>query len=158
MSLKMGKKAPDFTLPSTSGKKFTLSQDCKGKACIIYFYPKDFTKVCTAEACDFRDQFGALRDLDVLVIGISRDDISTHLKFQKEYNLPFELLSDEKGNVCNAYDALIPLIRVPKRITYFLDKDHIVRGAFSDMFESKAHVEEMMKIIKSKKSNNLSNT
>jgi len=62
MSLKIGKKAPDFTLPSTSGKKFTLSQDCKGKACIIYFYPKDFTKVCTAEACDFRDQFGAFRE------------------------------------------------------------------------------------------------
>jgi peroxiredoxin Q/BCP len=149
MALKIGKKAPDFTLPSTSGKDFSLSKDCKGKACIIYFYPKDFTKVCTAEACEFRDQFAAFRDLDIPVLGISRDDMPTHLRFKKEYKLPFELLSDEKGNVCNAYDALIPLIRVPKRITYFIDQDHIIQGVFSDMFESKKHVEEMIKMIKS---------
>ncbi|WP_084122292.1 peroxiredoxin [Aquiflexum balticum] len=148
MAMKTGKKAPDFTLPSTSGKDFTLSKECKGKACIIYFYPKDFTKVCTAEACDFRDQFAAFRDLDIPVLGISRDDMATHLRFKKEYKLPFELLSDEKGNVCNAYDALIPLIRVPKRITYFIDQDHIIQGVFSDMFESKKHVEEMIKLIK----------
>jgi peroxiredoxin Q/BCP len=148
MALKIGKKAPDFTLPSTSGKNFSLSKDCKGKACIIYFYPKDFTKVCTAEACDFRDQFAAFRDLDIPVFGISRDDMPTHLRFKKEYKLPFELLSDEKGNVCSAYDALIPLIRVPKRITYFIDQDRIIQGAFSDMFESKKHVDEMIKLLK----------
>lgn len=148
MALKIGKKAPDFTLPSTSGQIFTLSKDCKGKACIIYFYPKDFTKVCTAEACDFRDQFAAFRDLDIPVLGISRDDIPTHLRFKKEYKLPFDLLSDEKGNVCSAFDALIPLIRVPKRITYFLDQNHIIQGAYSDMFESKKHVNEMIKLIK----------
>lgn len=149
MALKKGNKAPDFTIPSTSGKNFTLSKDAKGKACIIYFYPKDFTKVCTAEACDFRDQFAAFRDLDIPVLGISRDDMATHLRFKKEYKLPFELLSDEKGNVCNAYDALIPLIRVPKRITYFIDQNHIIQGVFSDMFESKKHVEEMIKLLKS---------
>ena len=148
MALKKGNKAPDFTIPSTSGKNFTLSKDAKGKACIIYFYPKDFTKVCTAEACDFRDQFAAFRDLDIPVLGISMDDMATHLRFKKEYKLPFELLSDEKGNVCNAYDALIPLIRVPKRITYFIDQNHIIQGVFSDMFESKKHVEEMIKLIK----------
>lgn len=149
MALKKGNKALDFTIPSTSGKNFTLSKDAKGKACIIYFYPKDFTKVCTAEACDFRDQFAAFRDLDIPVLGISRDDMATHLRFKKEYKLPFELLSDEKGNVCNAYDALIPLIRVPKRITYFIDQNHIIQGVFSDMFESKKHVEEMIKLLKS---------
>jgi len=148
MALKIGNKAPDFTIPSTSGKNFTLSKDSKGKACIIYFYPKDFTRGCTAEACDFRDQFAAFRDLDIPVFGISRDDMSTHLRFKKEYKLPFELLSDEKGNVCNAYDALIPLIRVPKRITYFIDQNHIIQGVFSDMFESNKHAEEMIKMLK----------
>lgn len=94
MTLKKGQKARDFSLPSTSGEKFNLYQSTAGRPCVIYFYPKDFTKVCTAEACDFRDQFSAFRELDVPVIGISRDNITTHLKFKEEYKLLFELLSD----------------------------------------------------------------
>lgn len=147
MALKIGQKAPNFTLPSTTGEKFTLKKDVLGKACIIYFYPKDYTKVCTAEACDFRDQFAAFRELDISVYGISRDSITTHLKFQKEFNLPFDLLSDQKGDVCKAYDALIPFVRMPKRITYLLDSNHIVQGVFANMFESKKHVDEMLSIL-----------
>ncbi|PRY90540.1 peroxiredoxin [Mongoliibacter ruber] len=148
MALKKGTKAPDFTLSSTSGEKFTLSQDCKDQACIIYFYPKDFTKVCSKEACDFRDQFAAFRALDIPIYGISRDDMKTHIRFKEEYSLPFDLLSDLDGRVCKSYDALIPIVKMPKRITYFLDKNHIVAGVYADMFESKAHVEEMLKLIK----------
>ena len=148
MALKKGQKAPDFTLDSTTGQKFTLSKSAAGKACVIYFYPKDFTRVCTAEACDFRDQFSAFRDLDVPVVGISRDTIATHLKFQKEHKLPFELLSDGSGKVCKSYDALIPLVKIAKRVTYFLDSDHVIQGVYSDMFESKKHVDEMVKQLK----------
>lgn len=148
MALKIGVKAPEINLPSTSGKKFILSEGFKGRACVIYFYPKDFTRVCTKEACDFRDQFQVFRELDVPVIGISRDDIATHLKFQKEHNLPFDLLSDLNGKVCEAYDALIPIVRMPKRVTYLLDKEHIIKGVYSDMFESKKHVDEMLKKLK----------
>jgi thioredoxin-dependent peroxiredoxin len=148
MALKIGQKAPDFTLPSTSGEKFTLSKSAAGKPCVIYFYPKDFTKVCTAEACDFRDQFSAFRDLDVPVIGISRDTITTHLIFKKEHNLPFELLSDGEGKVCKLYDALVPILRMPKRVTYFLDNQHVIQGVYSDMFESKQHVDEMVRILR----------
>ncbi len=148
MALALGAKAPDFTLPSTSGKKFSLSKDYAGKALIIYFYPKDFTGVCTAEACEFRDQFEAFRELDVPVFGISRDDIDTHLKFKKAHKLPFELLSDETGKVCKAYDALIPLINMPKRVTYLLDQDHKIAGVFSDMFESKGHIDRMLQKLK----------
>lgn len=148
MALKIGKKAPDFTLPSTSGDKFTLSKDCKGKPCIIYFYPKDFTKVCTAEACDFRDEFAAFRGLGIPIFGISRDNIPTHLKFKEAYNLPFDLLSDLDGKVCKAYDALVPILKIPKRITYFIDENGIIQGAYSDMFESRKHVEMMLKKIK----------
>jgi thioredoxin-dependent peroxiredoxin len=94
------------------------------------FLPKDFTKVCTAEACDFRDQFSAFRDLDVPVIGISRDSIAKHLKFKEEHKLPFELLSDGSGKVCKKYDALVPILKMPKRVTYFVDKNHVIQGVF----------------------------
>lgn len=149
MALSLGAYAPDFTLPSTSAKKISLSKDLAGKAVILYFYPKDFTGVCTAEACEFRDQFGAFRELDVPVFGISRDDIATHEKFKKAHRLPFELLSDESGKVCKAYDALIPLIKMPKRVTYLLDQDHKIAGVFSDMFESKGHIESMLQKLRS---------
>lgn len=149
MALKPGSKAPDFSLPSTSGKKTSLSKDFLGKPLILYFYPKDFTKICTAEACEFRDQFEAFKNLDVQVFGISRDDIPTHERFKKEFRLPFDLLSDGNGKVCQAYDALIPLIKMPKRITYLLDQDHRIAGVFSDMLESKGHIEAMLKKLKS---------
>lgn len=148
MALSLGAKAPDFTLPATSNKKLTLSQDLQGKAVILYFYPKDFTGVCTAEACEFRDQFEAFREFDIPVFGISRDDIPTHEKFKKAHRLPFELLSDESGKVCKAYDALIPLIKMPKRVTYLLDQEHKIAGVFSDMFESKGHIESMLKKLR----------
>jgi peroxiredoxin Q/BCP len=148
MALKKGQKAPDFTLPSTSGENFTLSKNAWGKPCVIYFYPKDFTKVCTAEACDFRDQFEAFRELDIPVVGISRDNITTHRKFKNEHKLPFELLSDASGKVCKSYDALIPIVNMPKRVTYFIDGDQVIQGVYSDMFESKKHVDEMVKHLK----------
>lgn len=148
MALALGAKAPDFSLPGTSEKTVSLSKDYAGKALILYFYPKDFTKVCTAEACEFRDQFEAFRNLEVPVFGISRDDIPTHERFKKEYKLPFDLLSDQTGNVCKAYDALIPLIKMPKRITYLIDQEHKIAGVFSDMFESKGHIESMLRKLR----------
>lgn len=149
MALSIGKKAPDFSLPSTSGQKVNLYEDYKGKSIILYFYPKDFTPGCTAEACEFRDQFAAFRDVDVPVFGISRDSIKTHLRFQKEHRLPFELLSDLDGKVCKSYDALIPLIKMPKRVTYLLNEKHEVIEVFSDMFESRGHIKSMLEKMKS---------
>jgi len=148
MTLKIGQKAPDFTLPSTDGKMFRLSKGFEGKPCIVYFYPKDFTGGCTAEACEFRDQSDEFKELDISIVGISRDDMATHLKFKKQYELPFELLSDSSGKTCQAYDALVPIIRVPKRITYLLDKNHIIQAIYQDMFDGKAHIEQMILNVK----------
>ena len=80
MALKLGQIAPDFILKGTSGTELKPSRDLEGKSFILYFYPKDFTRVCTAEACEFRDQFAAFRDLDIPVFGVSRDDLATHEK------------------------------------------------------------------------------
>lgn len=148
MALSVGQKAPDFKLPSTSGQILQMSGDLLGKAFILYFYPKDFTRGCTAEACEFRDQFEAFRNLDIPVFGVSRDDISTHQKFRKAYKLPFDLLSDGNGKVCKSYDALIPLINMPKRVTYLIDEKHEIAGVFSDMFESKGHIDNMLKKLR----------
>lgn len=148
MSLAIGQKAPNFSILSTSGEKVSLYQDFAGKSVVLYFYPKDFTPGCTAEACEFRDQFAAFRDLDIPVFGISRDSIKTHLRFQKEHKLPFDLLSDLDGKVCKAYDALIPLIKMPKRVTYLLNENHEVAAVFSEMFESKGHIQSMIKSLK----------
>jgi peroxiredoxin Q/BCP len=149
MALKVGDKAPDFTLPSTTGKDFTLYNDRKDKPCIIYFYPKDFTPGCTAEACDFRDNIEFFKQFDIDVVGISRDDVETHLKFKAKHDLPFELLADTKGQVTKAFKATMPLVGVSKRITYLLDKEQNVVAVFDKLFGAKAHIQEMIKKVKS---------
>jgi thioredoxin-dependent peroxiredoxin len=148
MPLVVGSKAPDFTLPSTSGRDFNLYKDQKGKPCIIYFYPKNFTNVCTKEACEFRDSHAMFRKLDIDVYGISKDDINSHLKFKKEYELPFDLLADAKGKVADKYEALIPIVRMTRRVTYLLDKDHKVAAVHEDMFSAKKHIDVMIQKVK----------
>lgn len=143
MSLIVGQKAPDFALPSTKGTEFKLS-NMRGKTFVLYFYPKDFTQGCTAEACEFRDQFSDFKNLNIEVIGVSRDSIATHHDFIKKHKLPFELLSDKTGNVCKKYKALVPIIGIPKRITYLIDGEGIIRLAHSDMFGAKGHISKVL--------------
>ncbi len=149
MPLKENQPAPDFSLPSTSGNTFTLSKDLQSKPCIIYFYPKDFTPGCTKEACEFRDMFAVFRNVNMEVIGISRDDIETHLTFKQQYKLPFELLSDTDGKVAGLYKALIPVVKVTRRITYLLDKNHRIAAVFESMFAAEKHIEVMVEKVKS---------
>ncbi|WP_375562216.1 peroxiredoxin [Bernardetia sp. OM2101] len=144
MGLKIGEKAPNFTLDSTSGKEFTLYDSVGNEPCIIYFYPKDFTSVCTEQACSFRDEFGAFRDLGVTVIGISKDDIETHNRFKKEYNLPFELLADTKGKVAKLYDSLLPIVSIPKRNTFVLAGDKTIMDIQSDLTSGKSKIREVV--------------
>jgi len=102
MTLQAGAAAPDFTLPTDGGGSVTLSS-LKGQQVIIYFYPKDDTTGCTAEACGFRDAEASFRGAKTKVIGISKDSVARHDKFKKKYELPFTLASDEHGHVCEDY-------------------------------------------------------
>ena len=102
MTLQAGAAAPDFTLPTDGGGSVTLSA-LKGQQVIIYFYPKDDTTGCTAEACSFRDAEASFRGAKTKVIGISKDSVARHDKFKKKYELPFTLASDEHGHVCEDY-------------------------------------------------------
>lgn len=149
MALKINTKAPDFSLPSTEGKEFILSKDGAGKPLILYFYPKDFTRKCTAEACEFRDQFEVFRKMDILIYGVSTDSIETHHKFREHHNLPFHLLSDRKGKVSALYKAKLPFVNVANRVTYLIDKDHIVKEVYKELFGAESHIEAMVKQLKS---------
>jgi peroxiredoxin Q/BCP len=102
MTLQAGAAAPDFTLPTDGGGSVTLSS-LKGQQVILYFYPKDDTTGCTAEACSFRDAEASFRGAKTKVIGISKDSVARHDKFKKKYELPFTLASDEHGHVCEDY-------------------------------------------------------
>lgn len=98
----VGQKAPDFTLPSHEGTPLTLSK-LQGQFVILYFYPKDNTAGCTSQACQFKDKFQSFVDFETSIIGISKDSISSHLSFSQKFDLPFPLLSDEEGTVCEKY-------------------------------------------------------
>jgi thioredoxin-dependent peroxiredoxin len=119
--------APDFTLPNQDGNPIPLSAYL-GSWVILYFYPKDDTPGCTAEACAFRDNFPFYEDLGIAAIGISQDSIASHKAFQEKYSLPFELLSDTNGVVSQAYGSGVE--GTPKRISYLINPEGIIAKAY----------------------------
>ncbi|WP_245600149.1 thioredoxin-dependent thiol peroxidase [Paenibacillus harenae] len=102
MKAKIGKPAPDFELPGSSGENVRLS-DFRGRNVVIYFYPKDLTATCTQQSCDFRDANADMQELNTVIIGISIDPVKTHLRFIEKYELPFLLLADTGHAVCELY-------------------------------------------------------
>jgi peroxiredoxin Q/BCP len=102
--LEKGSEAPDFILSDQFGNNHTLS-DYRGQWVVLYFYPKDMTPGCTIEACNFRDDFPDFQKLNTIILGISKDSIKRHAKFADKYKLPFSLLSDIYGEVCEKYDV-----------------------------------------------------
>lgn len=150
MSISINSKAPNFRTESTSGTTFELSKDAAGQACILYFYPKDFTPVCTIEACEFKSTFDFFSKLNIKVFGISKDDIETHHRFKKAYELPFELLADPEGTVASLYDAYMPLIKFTKRLTFLLDADHKIVHISNNIFEDQNGIKGMIAELKKK--------
>lgn len=102
--LKEGIKAPAFSLPDQNGTIHTL-EEYKGKKVILYFYPKDNTPGCTKQACNFGELYPRFKEKDTVVIGISKDSVSSHKKFEEKYSLPFTLLSDPELDAIKAYDV-----------------------------------------------------
>ncbi|MFD2784029.1 peroxiredoxin [Hymenobacter rubripertinctus] len=147
--LQIGDQAPDFTLNTTSGEPFRLS-DLRGQRnVVLYFYPKDDTPGCTAEACSFRDQYQDFQDLGAEVIGVSSDSEASHQKFTQKHRLPFPLLADAGGQVRKRYEvprALLGLL--PGRVTFVIDKQGLIQYVFNSMSRATDHVSTTKDVLK----------
>ncbi|WP_338462980.1 peroxiredoxin [Synechococcus elongatus IITB7] len=120
MALAVGSPAPDFTALDDAGQSIQLSQ-FRGKTVVLYFYPKDDTPGCTKEACSFRDSYSAYQGKDIVVLGVSTDDSSSHEQFRTKFSLPFPLVADPDRSITQAYD--VDGGGYAKRVTYVIDGD-----------------------------------
>lgn len=147
-SVKVGDKAPDFTLPSQTGEDVTLSQFFSKKSVVLYFYPKDESSGCTKEACTFRDNYEVFKELRAEVIGVSSQSVESHRSFAAHHRLPFILLSDDGSRVRKLYGVPSTLGFIPGRVTYIIDKEGIVRHIFSSQYQAEKHIEEAIRVLK----------
>lgn len=148
MALKVGDQIPHFSATDTNGNLFESSTVIGTKPVVIYFYPKDNTPGCTAQACSFRDQYQDFTDIGAEVIGISSDNQKSHEKFSKQYNLPFILLSDNKKTIRNLFGVPTGLLGLlPGRVTYVADKNGIIKMIFDSMLATK-HIPKALEAIK----------
>jgi peroxiredoxin Q/BCP len=149
MRIKTGDKIPSFVLPDQNGERVDIEKLIGKSNMVIYFYPKDDTPGCTAEACSFRDQFADFDDTGAKVIGISSDSVKKHKQFAEKHNLPFTLLSDVNKKVRKAFGVPADMLGLlPGRVTYIVDKTGTVRHVFNSQFNATKHVDEALKILK----------
>jgi peroxiredoxin Q/BCP len=148
MTLDVGDKAPDFSLPTAGGATASLKA-LKGKKVILYFYPKDDTPGCTTEACGFRDALPDFSKIGAEIVGVSKDSVARHDKFKAKYNLPFTLVSDEDGTLCEAYGVWQEKKNYGKsymgivRSTFLIDKKGKIAATWRNL-RVKGHVEKVL--------------
>ncbi len=143
--LSPGDAMPESTLVGEQG--LLNLRDKIGKPLVVYFYPADETYGCTIEACSFRDSYEDFTAAGAEVIGISRDDASSHAKFKANHRLPFTLLSDPGGKVSKAW-GLRGVLGIPPRVTFVFDKEGIVRHKFESRIRFGKHVDEALEVVK----------
>lgn len=148
--LEVGTKAPEFTLPDQNGEIHSLS-DYKGQKVILYFYPKDMTGGCTSQACNFRDRYPQIREKGAVILGVSKDSVESHKRFEEKHGLPFPLLADTELEVISAYDVLKPgkdgkPTKSLIRSTYLIDEDGIIVKAFGAV-KPKDNADQMLEAL-----------
>jgi thioredoxin-dependent peroxiredoxin len=146
--IKVGERAPDFTLPSQLGDNVALSEYFGKKNVVLYFYPMDESSGCTKEACKFRDNYDIFTSLGAEVLGVSSQSVQSHKSFATHHGLPFILLSDEKNEVRKLFGVPSSMGIIPGRVTFTIDKRGIIRHAFSSQFQPEKHIEEALEILK----------
>lgn len=149
--LEVGTKAPNFKLPDQNGELHSLS-DFLGKKVVLYFYPKDNTSGCTKQACGFAENYPHFTHKNSVVIGVSKDSVASHKKFEEKYNLPFVLLSDTELEVIKAYDVWKEKKLYGKvsmgvvRTTYLINEEGIIIKAF-DKVKAAENPTQMLELI-----------
>ena len=153
MSLSIGDKLPDLTLPASGGKTLSLRRDFKGKALIVYFYPKDSTPGCTLEGQDFTTLYPKFKKAGVEILGVSRDSVKSHDNFCKKFGFPFDLLSDADELACQAFDVIREKSLYGKkylgvdRSTFLFDAKGVLRQEWRTV-KVKGHAEEVLEAAK----------
>ena len=151
MSLRVGQKAPEFDVVSSAGKRVRLADFVGQKNLVLYFYPGDFTPVCTKETCGFNALFDELAGQDTEVVGVSVDSDESHRKFSEKYGLKIDLVSDGDKELARKYEAtslIRDLLGKTSRITYVIDKKGEIAGVFKGELSAKKHVDGARDLIK----------
>ncbi|KYQ92712.1 AhpC/TSA family protein [Tieghemostelium lacteum] len=151
--LKVGDQAPDWEAQDSHGKTVGLKQ-FEGKILVFYFYPKDGSSVCTAQACELRDKYEQFIKAGAEVVGVSSDDAESHLEFTSKYKLPFTLLTDEKGKLAKTYGVGKELLFLPGRTTFIIDKHQKIAHIYSSLLNASKHVSESLEMIEKLKNEN----
>jgi peroxiredoxin Q/BCP len=153
MPIQVGIPAPEISLPDETGAIRRLS-DYRGRPVVLYFYPKDDTPGCTTEACNFRDDYSAYTEADVIILGVSPDDPKSHTRFKEKYALPFPLLADDGHKVCDLYGAWGPKKMMGReyegvlRTTFLIDSDGRIARVFEGV-KPAGHSAEVLEALKS---------
>lgn len=147
--LNVGDRAPDFSATTGDGKTIRLADFLGKRALVLFFYPKDGTSICTAEACAFRDSYDKFVQAGADVIGVSSDDEASHQSFARDHKLSFPLISDTKGKLRKTFAVPKTLGLFPGRVTYVIDKEGIIRQIFSAQFASDEHVRQALAAVES---------
>ena len=145
VKVKIGDKAPDFTLKSNKGESVTLSGFLGKKNVVLFFYPMDESPVCSGEAEAFRDDYEAFNDLGAEVMGISSQSVESHMEFARHRKLPYILLSDTDNRVRKLYGISSLLGVVPGRVTYVIDKEGTAKCVFSSQLHPAKHAKEALR-------------
>ena len=146
--LAVGSKAPEFTLPNQHGKLVSLAEVLQAGPVVVYFYPRDDTPGCTAEACKFRDDYQEFSEAGAQVLGISADSVESHAKFAQKFRLPFDLLADTDDAVHTRYGVEKQLGFLRGRVTYVIDATGVVRHSFDSKINAVAHVRDALAVLR----------
>ena len=144
-----GMPAPDFELPDQDGNTVKLSGFRGLNPVVLFFYPKDDTRVCTQEVCAFRDDFAQFKETGARLFGISSDSADSHGDFARKHSLPYPLLADKGGKVRGLFGVKKTLGILPGRATFVIDRAGVVRHIFSSQFEAQSHVTEALAALRS---------